>query len=172
VRTIARIILFLILAFLLLVLCNACVTYQKCVDKYGKKDTVRVTMTMIVHDTVTIVTPADTIRDHVNIDSLFALVDTLRHTSASGRLQLKLWKDKYTRQLHYIASLRADTITVIERDTVRVVGDCPPGVVFVENKDVSGLRALWLKYQLFAAWALLVLLFVLVFLKRIKSLFQ
>jgi hypothetical protein len=171
-KSITKIILLLVVLYFMTMLLQGCVTYKKCVDKFGETDSVRITITKVLHDTVRVVTAADSLEDHFNVDSLLNVVDTLRHTSASGKLQIQFWRDKYSRQLHYRANHFSDTIVVVRVDTVTVVGDCPPGVTFSEKEDVPWFRALWLKYQLFAAWALLLLLFVLVFLKKIKSLFQ
>jgi hypothetical protein len=171
-KTLGRILLLILFFVALLLIMNSCVTYNRCVQKYGRTgDTVKLAVRVPVHDTVRVVTKADSLQDRFDVDSVLALVDTLRHTSASGKLQIAFWKDKYTRQLHYKARVLSDTIYVIRRDTVRVTVACPPGSVLT-NKGASGVRALWNGFQLFAAWALLVLLFVLMFLKRIKNLFR
>lgn len=145
---------------LIALLClTGCVTYNKCMDKFGviRKDSVKVFVKIPVFIHTQAVSPADSLQDHFDIDSMLSMFDTLRQTSASQRTQIEFWKDKYSRALHYKVKVKPDTIKLIVKDTVRAEVNCPPCVVFDPLKDAPwySVKALWNKFQLFAAWAVL-----------------
>lgn len=172
-----------VLMLLLLATLASCVTYQKCADKFGTvRDSVKVRVA-VPYDT-TVFIPGDSLKGSINLDTLCAnwyywnttitdslvvLADSVVRANHTTRLETKHWIDKYNRALMFNAVVKPDTIHI--RDTVYVQANCPPVVEF-KNKDASGFRALWQGYQLFAAWALLVLIAVLIFLTRIKNLFK
>lgn len=174
-----------LLIFVLGTMLAGCVTYNKCLDKFGKVSD-SIPHTVVVHDSILVRVPADSLSGSIAldslcnwwwyettaaIDSLTTVADSLNTVSASGKLSTTHWIDKYNKLLRFKSKKEIDTIHFHHYDTVTV--NCPPVTSFdKENERVSGFRALWKGYQFFAAWALLVLLFVLVFLKKIKSLFS
>lgn len=142
---------------------SGCVTYSKCFDKFGHiaKDSIKVPVQVIVHDTIRHIIPADTAQGTIN-DSLINILkrsykDTIREESNSGKLQIKFWYDKYRHELEYRATTKPDTIVKIVNDTVRTVADCPPAVVFdpLDKLPWWNPAKLWQGFQFFAAWALI-----------------
>jgi len=175
----------LLLTLVVALLLGGCVTYNKCLDKFGKVSD-SIPQTVVVHDSILVRVPADSLSGSIpldslcdqwwnyttrSIDSLTTVTDSLNTVSASGKLSTTHWIDKYNKLLRFKSKKEIDTIHFHHYDTVTV--NCPPVITFdKENERASGFRALWKGYQFFAAWALLVLLFVLLFLKKIKSLFS
>ena len=171
---------------LILATLASCVTYTRCVDKFGRlADSVAIRVAMPV-DTVVIVRE-DSVQGAIDLDtlcagwyywnttvtdSLIVVADSLVMKNRTTRLETLHWIDKYKRALRFKAKVQRDTIHI--RDTVYRQANCPPVMEFDKrnNKDALGFRALWQGYQLFAAWALLVLIAVLIFLKQIKNLFK
>ena len=147
---------------------SSCITYQKCLDKFGKvsKDSVAVRYIDSVRFQVEI--PADTLQGGLSLDSLCIAwqqqtknfyEDTLTKVSASGKLQIKYWIDRYQRALRYQSTLKPDT--VYQFKIVKGVVRCPPQVVVSPDND----RTLWKQFQLFAAWVVIAgLAFALVYL--------
>lgn len=142
---------------------TSCVTYTKCFDKFGSlsKDSVKVPVRVVVKDTLRLIEPADTIQGTIS-DTLLARLkrnytDTLREVSERGKLGIKFWFNKYSHELEYRATLRPDTITKIVHDTVSVVADCPPAVVFnpLDKLPWWSPAKMWQGFQFFAAWALI-----------------
>lgn len=149
------------------VMLSSCVTYNKCLDKYGVlAKPVKMNVDVPIDTNLLAITSPDSIEGEIKdtlLDSLRTLAqdnerlnDTLTQVSESGKLKIKFWYDQYTKALKYKGTKRVDTVFVHLKDTVSIVVDCPPCVVFDKDKDASGLRRLWLGYQLFAAWALLI----------------
>lgn len=148
---------------------SSCVTYNKCLTKYGvARDTVRIQVKTPIDTVLVHVVQADTVQGQLT-DSLLLqlqslsldnnlLNDTISKISESGKLKIRFWYDQYTKALKYKGTKKTDTVYVHYKDTTRSVVTCPPCVVFDKDKDASGLRKLWLGYQLFAAWALLILI--------------
>jgi hypothetical protein len=177
-----------LLIFVSALLLNSCITYTKCVDKFGTlaKDSIATRVVFVVDTTLRVVAPADSLDGGIPLDSLcdqwwnyttalndsLTLVnDSLVTISKSGTLSTTHWIDKYNRLLRFKSKKEIDTLYITLRDTVYKDVNCPPVVSFDKSKG-SRLWALWEGYQFFAAWALLVLLFVLIFLKKIKRLFS
>lgn len=176
----------LLLTLVVALLLGGCVTYNKCLDKFGKLGMDSIPKTVVTNTPIAIPVPADSLSGAIpldslcdwywnyttaKIDSLTTVTDSLNTVSTTGKLSTQHWVDKYNKLLRFKTIKQIDTIHFHHRDTVKV--NCPPVISFdQENKKVSGFRALWVGYQLFAAWALLVLLFVLIFLKQIKKLFS
>jgi hypothetical protein len=149
---------------------TSCVTYNKCLTRFGTMttDSVQVTTQVTVYDTVKVPVKGEQITAQYNIDSILHMVDTLRHVSESGRLQVKLWRDKYSRALHMSASVKPDTVTVIRTKIVPVKVNCPPVINIDPDKSATWHRRLWKGFQLFAAWALLAGLLVFIIIKVLR----
>lgn len=149
-------------------LLSSCVTYQKCLDRFGKvsKDSVAVRYKDSVRFELPIA--ADTLEGGLSLDSLCIAwqkqtqdyyLDTLTKVSANGKLQLKYWIDQYNRALRYQSTLKPDTIVQVK--TVEGVVRCPPVVVV----SPESAPTLWKQFQLFAAWVVIAgLAFALVYL--------
>lgn len=175
--------LFLVCALMM----SACITYQKCVDKFGTlaTDSIPTRASLALDTTLMGFVMEDSVTGYLSLDSLcdawskisYQLKDSLNDQaktwyalSESGKLSTAHWIDKYNRLLRFKSKKEIDTVYVHLRDTVYRDVKCPPVVTFDKSKG-SRLWALWEGYQFFAAWALLVLLLVLVFLKQIKKVF-
>jgi hypothetical protein len=144
---------------------TSCVTGKKCADKFGTE-----IRTIIVHDTIpTLVEtpiPADSAALSIPLDSLVRLLvelqadtaqlsRTVESSSASGKLSLQLWIDKYNRLLKVKATQKADTIIKIVEVPVEVKADCPPTVVVDPEEALAWHGKLWKGFQLFSAYAVL-----------------
>lgn len=140
---------------ILCLLLSSCVTYQKCVDKYGTGETYTVT----VHDTipveVPVPVPADSVEGSVRIQDVLQ-GETFR--DSTDRLEVKFWFDKYQNLLHYRADIKADTIIV--RDTVEIQKEVPCPETEVLEDTPHGIVGVWERYKSFAAYALLLSLFI------------
>lgn len=148
---------------LIMLLTTSCVTFKKCSDKFGtgEKHTITVRDTIKVIDTVYI--EPDSVKGNIPLNDLMSgKVDSLVHTSSSLKLQIKLWYDKYTGLLHYRADVKPDTVVKIKEVPVEVKGDCPETIIFDPEKGAPAWHR-WLNgYKNFSAWALLLMIIVLV----------
>lgn len=150
------------LTIVLVVFMSSCVTYKKCFDTFGSmgKDTIKVPVEVVVHDTIPVVVPGDSLVGSVSDSALNHLrnhlEDTLKQVSESGKLTIKFWYDKYRRALAYNATLKPDTARIPRVDTVRAVADCPPAVVFDPLGKLPWYNPakLWDGYKNFSGWLL------------------
>lgn len=146
---------------LLIVICIAlsgCVTYKKCIDKYGTGKTYTIT----VHDTipyeVKVPVAGDAVSGTVNLDSICqGLKDSAYAASESGRLAIAIWADKYNRLLHFKSSLKPDTIRIIDTIYREIKQDCPQTAILDPTKEVPGPLHRFLRnvYDHLSVWALL-----------------
>lgn len=113
---------------------GGCVSYQRCLDKYG---TPAAPTTLALSDTVrvpvTVTTPADSLTAAFALDSLAAAPatgDTLHLASAGGRVRLAVWKSPAAPGARPRLHLRATVPPQIIHDTVSryvtLYGQCPP----------------------------------------------
>lgn len=156
----------ILLALCAMMLLSGCVTYPKCVAKYGMQSepiTITIRDTIPVPVEIEVPVPGDSVQGRLQLDSLLlaATAQGITIASESGRMEIKFWKDKYNNYLHWSARLAPDTLRVetIVEVPVEVEVECPP--VTVLDKPVPWYVRLWESYKLFAAWALLVLLMIL-----------
>ncbi len=154
--------------FISLITLSSCVTYQKCFDKFGTLEQgKKISAQHVLDTTLTAFTKPDSLQGSIDADTLIHLVQQLqqvkgRHDSLltvtkNQELQLNMWYDRKTNQIKYSANKKADTVRVPFHDTVRVVADCPPVVVFdpVEKLPWYAPLKLWEWLKLFAIWVLL-----------------
>lgn len=151
---------------LIMLIMSSCVTYDKCVQKYGTAtDTVKVTVRDTVEKKIHIRVPADSARLTVNIDSLLRMrvQDTI--TAISSRAKARVLKSPDNNTLHIDCDCPpadiSDTILV----PVEVQADCPPVQQF-KDKPQGKIEKFWHWYRLFAAFALPVLLLMIIKFKR------
>lgn len=169
-------ILFIAQLLLILALMSSCITFKKCVDKYGSMEPVKV----IAGDSVDFETPVahDSLRGTIPCPQLPVASDqpvtgnrqpaTDTTIERSGRAQIKYWYDQYQKAIRYQVDCLPDTI----RDTkyVEIEADCPQVAVLDPEKGQPRHRALWLGFQRVAAWlVLLEILLVFIYLKFIHK---
>ena len=142
---------------------SSCVTWNKCVSKFGTGETHTITVRDTINDIDTVYVSADSLKGSVSIDDLLSgKIDSLVHTSSSQNLQIKLWYDKYSNLLRYRADLKPDTIVKQEKIFIEVEADCPDAVVVDPTKGLGWREKLWLKFQFFSAFLVLIELVLLV----------
>jgi hypothetical protein len=142
---------------------SSCVTYTKCLDKFGtaSNDSVTIKVKVPYNDTVTVVTKRDSlvsVLDEATLNRLRAnFADTLEMISESGKVKSRYWYDQYRRALVSKTNTLPDTIRIIIKDTVQVEAKCPPVVVVdpLASLPWYNPKVLWKNFQLFAAWAVL-----------------
>jgi hypothetical protein len=122
-----------VLAVMLLAF-GGCVSYQKCLDKYGTQGPpTTLAVTDSVQVPVVVTTPADSLAARFALDSLVTapVDDTLRLVSVGGRAEVVLWKSPATKpggSQHLNARVKVppqvihDTVTQV----VTLYGECPP----------------------------------------------
>jgi hypothetical protein len=158
---------------------SSCVTYQKCVDKFGTlQKPSQVIAKGVLDTTLASIQEPLFFHEESNADSLVQMIHDLqnekdsiksRHDSllmvfGNEKLKTKLWYDRHTNSVRGSTTKKADTVKITLHDTVRVVASCPPSVVF--DKKPHGLAKVWNDFQFFAAWALLLgILILLAYLK-------
>lgn len=148
-------------------LLGGCVTYNKCLDKFGTltKDSTRVGFEKKLNVGVDV--PGDSLEGAINLDTLCAewqalstqvndltsADDSLKQSATGGLLTTALWIDKYNRLLRFKSKVRDSIIykEVLVRDSV----NCPPPVVIAPPTNKSRLEWLWEQFQFFAAWIVL-----------------
>lgn len=165
-RTFAKFILAIIVFSLIALLFSSCITYQKCVDKFGRLGTDSTEKAFKVK--AEIITSSDSTEDGISLDSLCAIwqsqtehfhIDSLGKVhryynqeitkiSNSGKTELSYWIDRYNRVLRMKAKTKTDTIVKIVEGKV----SCPPVMDISPDND----RTLWKQFQLFAAWLVIV----------------
>lgn len=135
------------------IMLSSCVTYKKCVDKFGERQAQPITLRDTVKVPVEIPVPGDSITGSIPCDSIKQ--DTTTQTSDTGKAQIKYWYNKYLKAMEY----QVNCLPQIVRDTVEVPveikGECPD-VVVVDPKNASWPARFLAWYQLFAGWALLI----------------
>jgi hypothetical protein len=163
-------VLFVFVALLL----SSCVTYQKCVDKFGTQQPSKPKQfEKVIDSLIKVISQAKAINGAVNSDSLIqkilAFKDSARHHKklndslllafGDKKLNTQVWYDARTNQVKGKTQKLPDTVFIHLKDTVRVVADCPPAMVFdpIEKLPWYAPPKLWDRYKLFAAWVLLAL---------------
>lgn len=134
---------------------TSCVTYDRCVDKFGNLPN----DTLLIEHVVEI--PRDSIIHTLKIDSIELLLpgDTVVIESPESRAQIRYWRNQYENSLGIMALCD----TVIVRDTIEV--SMP---VILQPPAPGKLERAWLTWQLIAAFTLPLLLFTLFIYQRIK----
>jgi hypothetical protein len=132
------------LIIILIITLPSCITYQKCVDRYGvaTHDTVEVFRELVVP--VEVPLPNDTITVQVDCDSL------VNQTKESQNLQSDITVIGNT--VRVVTFIKKDSI----RDTLKLVDTLyvpTPSVELV--KPVRWYNRLWNGYKGFSAWAFL-----------------
>lgn len=114
----------------------SCITYDKCVDKYGiTGDTTYVPYTVVI--------PKDSIITIINIDSVPYLIPGEVHyiDNPQSRVTIKYWKDKYLNAIN----VQAICDSIVIHDTI----PCPPTPVLIET--VSEFKQAWYLWGKIAA---------------------
>lgn len=142
-------------AIAILLLCSSCVTWNKCAKKFGTGDTVYVAYRDTIPVPVEVPVPGDTVTGSFNCDSLMAHLDTLTHTSDSGRVAVRFWADKYNNLLNYMATATPDTVEVEVKVPVEVQVPCPDAVVVDPERGLRWYERAWKGFQLFSAYLVL-----------------
>lgn len=164
-RKFAKLLLAIIGISILAMIFSSCVTYQKCIDKFGKVSTDSVEKAFKIP--VQIIVPGDSSEVGISLDSLCMIwqaqtaqyyTDSLGKVhrfynqqilkvSNSGKTELSYWIDRYNRVLRMKATAKTDTV----EKTVEGVVRCPPLVVVSPDNE----RTVWKQFQLFAAWVVI-----------------
>ncbi len=138
---------------------QGCVSYEKCVEKYGvvRHDTLFLTQDV----PITIPVTADSMQTFINIDSLRSIiVGQLYKTKDSvSELQILYWKDKYN-NIHIKAYKPPDTLKL----KVPVTIPCPPVVEL--KKTLAWYEVAWERYKSFSAFALILCVAILILILR------
>lgn len=157
---------FLLLLILILLSLSSCVTYNKCKDKFGDlQKPQQVIAKGVLDSTLAVISQAQKIQG--SSDSICAKVeywknkhsrekgknDSLLMQFGNQKLQTKLWYDRFTNSIKGETDKAADTVFIHLHDTVHVVADCPPAMVF--DKEASGFAKFWKEFQFFATCLLL-----------------
>ena len=123
-RTWILALIFAILVAALMMMGTGCITYNKCLEKFGETetDTITITETYMVPYQVDVPVPSDSAQASINIDSIAAFTEGLIHTIESERARLTWWRDRYNR-LKLRADCEPDTIRAT--DTVEVPVEVP-----------------------------------------------
>jgi len=164
---------FFLTLFVLTLFAQSCVTYNKCLEKFGVVgDSVKRSFDLPID--LKKVVEADSVEHGINIDSLCeswrlqatglslqaasdsAEIATTVVVSKSQKLKVAYWIDQYNRLLKIKAIKIRDTIRI--RDTVRAEVNCPPCIVVDPYKSLQWYspKLLWKQFQFFAAWLVLV----------------
>ena len=126
---------------------TSCITYQKCVDKYGQypKDTIFVPVKIPVP--VIVKVPADSTHTSFNPntlkrDSVYEFKDSV------NKMTIQYWYEKYSNLLNVKAKYPGKTLhdTVYLDDTI----PCPPQAILI--KPISTGEKILEAYKGFAAW--------------------
>lgn len=138
-----------------LVFASSCVSYNRCVRKYGRvqADTIMAPYQMDV--------PADSVRTLLQIDSIPFMVpgDTVYVESPENRARIRYWRDLYNNAI----AIQADCDEVIIRDTLRV-----PFPVILDPPPPGRLARLSNTYRKVSAIMLPVLVLFIVSLIKLK----
>lgn len=130
-----------IVYILAVILATSCVSYDRCVEKYGRipADTIQVPHEVIV--------PRDSIVTRIIIDSIPFILpgDTVFVRDTESRAQIRYWRDRYNNALN----VQADCDSIVIRDTIPV-----PHPVILEPPPPGKLQRIWDAYRFLAAIAL------------------
>lgn len=119
---------------LLITLLPSCITYDKCVSKYGSTgDTTYIPYQVII--------PKDSIITHIQIDSIPYLVhgDTHYIETPESRAKIKYWYNMYLKSI----AIQAECDSIIIRDTI----PCPPTPVLLPE---ATCKDCWMKLFAYA----------------------
>lgn len=160
-------VIFLALVVTAFIFLGGCVTYNKCVEKYGTMatDSPKVVARVPIDTTLTAIAEPDSVESSINLDTLCEnwkagkamFEDSLKSVGARGKLETAFWIDKYNRSLRAKSKVKPDTIYVPYKDTAEAKVSCPPVVALNPDKNLPwwAPRMLWKQFQLFAAWVVL-----------------
>lgn len=124
----------IIVLFILVI--PACVTYDKCVGKFGVTgDTTYIPYKVII--------PKDSIITFIKIDSIPFLIpgDTHYIENPQTRAKIKYWKDMYVNAIN----IQAECDSIILRDTIIC-----PSTVLAKTTETSALKKIWYKWATFS----------------------
>lgn len=149
--------------YILLLFLTSCVTYNRCMDKYGamQGDTVRVPVLVKVPYKITV--PPDSSSMRLMLDSLFRLKIGQKYTVApkdSSGIALQYWRDSTG------LNVKAKQPGRIIHDTVQVFDTikCPPAKVLVKPR--TKVQLLWDTYCPYAGVLLPIIILLIIYLKR------
>lgn len=138
-----------------LLLMNSCVTYDRCVEKYGvvRTDTVEVPFRVVIPHYISL--PADSNKLVLNIDSITAMVagQIYYKQDSVSKIRIQYWRDLAGKLL-----IRAYTPADTVRDTIIMdtIVHCPPPVQLQPKDNILA------KYKNFSVWAVPLLLVLLI----------
>lgn len=143
-------------------LLSSCVTYNKCMDKFGERGTTPITLSdTLDHETIS---PWDSLSGFIPCPPMVADGDSstqttsngdrTTETSDNGKAQITYWYNQYKKAIQYQVDCLPDTIK--EKIPIYIQGECPE-VVIVDPDKASRLVWFWHRYQVFAGWALIFL---------------
>lgn len=123
---------------------SSCITYQKCVDRYGVviPDTVEVIRELSVPFEV--ILPSDTVMVEIDCDSLMNLSRESKHLQSDVTVRGNV--------AQVVSFIKRDTIrdSIMVHDTINV---SVPSMVL--NEPLKWYEKLWNNYKDFSAWAFL-----------------
>jgi hypothetical protein len=152
----------------LAILFSGCVTYNKCLDKFGELEPVTITLRDTLHHYDTILTSAKSLQGSIPVSELLEGY-SLQH-STPEKLSLYLSYDHDT--VKYDVYVEPDTIIRYKEIPVEVSGDCPPVVVVNPAKGMSLPQKLWRKWEQASAWLMLVMVLAFFLLFRNLTLYR
>lgn len=156
-----------ILALMLMV--GGCVSYQKCLDKYGTQSPpTTLALTDSVRVPVMITTKADSLSSALSLDSLARapVGDTIQLVSAGGLAHVSIWKSPAivpggSQVLHTRVKVPPQIIHDTVTKVVTLYGQCPPAYTFAPAANTGFFYRLWGYYQTFSTYLTSALLLVL-----------
>jgi len=159
---------------IILVTLSSCVTWDKCSQKFAVQINAKKPITLrdtIAHESK-VKPPADSLTNDVPEADSLDEDDTVYHASESGEIEIMFWKERSDSleqalgkksKLRYKAKCDPDTVKTTEYIPVEIQGECPEVTVLDPEKGAP-LWHRWLNgYKNFSAWALLLLIIVIIF---------
>lgn len=139
---------------------QGCVSYERCVKKYGvvRHDSLIITKEIPIIIKVPI--PSDSMQTSINIDSIQFLIEgqVYQKFDSTSKIQIWYWKDKFNK-LQIKALQPPDTVIIYK--TIEVKVPCPPIIELKEH--LTWYQSLFLWYKNFSAVAFFIGLLIILF---------
>lgn len=139
-------------------LLSSCVTYQKCADKFGYQDTVKIEVRDTLYRNLSFQPPKSTYKFDMRLDSLLWAKpgQAVYFYNADSTQKVTIQKDKDNDRLSITSDCEPDTVKVEVAIPYEVEVPCPQTVL--EDKPDTLKKKIVRKYSGFTMWAFPILL--------------
>lgn len=145
---------------------TSCVTYNKCVDKFGSVKTDTITVTQVEPIDISYKGPKESFTTSLRLDSLLWATPGQRTTlsNADSTVKINIQKDPDNDRVSITADCDPDTVRITKKVPVKVKVPCDTQI-FKEPESTKWQKG-WNNYKSVSAFAFPVLIILIIIIKR------